>query len=209
VLRFTRTMDIRRDGTTPTDTSGTIRRTCRSPIRVVLALLLVGAAAAGCGGDDDASTQDSTAATTPVTTPELVATTGEAVLTISGRLTDTKPLAVDLAGLEELETVTVEVYEPYEKADLTFEGVRLLTILEAAGVDPDATHLRLVALDDYVVELELKDIDDGAIVATRAGDGTPLAIEAGGPIRLVFTAGSTVGEVPNNWIWSIATMELS
>ena len=59
------------------------------------------------------------------------------------------------------------------------------------------------ALDDYHVTLPLAQLAaSGAVLATRSG-GRAIAIDEGGPVRLVFPGGTRLGRNSDNWIWSV------
>jgi hypothetical protein len=78
-----------------------------------------------------------------------------------------------------------------------------------AGVGPDATHAHVVALDDYAVDLSLADVRAGGIIlATRAGDGSAIPIDKGGPTRIVFMDGVKAGANADQWVWSVKTIDV-
>lgn len=134
------------------------------------------------------------------------------VFTISGRIgvhNSGDNLVLDLSTLEKLGLRQVRLYEPWVKQDLEFQGVWLQDLLTVAQVDPGATSLHIVALDDYAVDLRLADVRTGGImIATRAGDGSALPIDDGGPTRVVFLDGVAAGVSPEQWVWSIKQIDV-
>jgi hypothetical protein len=186
-------------------------RTRTGALRVAgaAAALLVVLAGCGNGGDDtrpDAAPSGFTTVTGASLTPgdDIPAPADDAVLTVDD---GTHEAVFDLATLERAGLVEAELFEPFDKARMTFRGVELAELLAVAGI-PAGTDIHLTALDDYVTDLTAEQIEAGGIlVASRKGDGSPIAIEEGGPIRLVFLDGVDAGVNDNQWIWSISRID--
>lgn len=134
------------------------------------------------------------------------------VVTLTGKIsTENKngALVFDRPTLERLGVQQVRLYEPWAKKDMEFRGVWLRDLIAVAAVKPDATGLHIVALDDYAVNLSLADVRAGGImVATQAGDGSTIPIDKGGPTRIVFMDGVKAGVNPDQWVWSIKTIDV-
>ena len=64
-----------------------------------------------------------------------------------------------------------------------WRGTPLRAVLDAAGADPDAPHVRLRSVTGWSVNLERHELDD-AILATHVA-GAPLPAANGAPCRLV------------------------
>jgi hypothetical protein len=192
-----------------------------SPQRLA-ALAAVLALAAGCGGTSGTTSAPVPAATATTATIVTVATlkpgqdvpapAGKAVFTVTGKISVTNKggtLAFDQATVEKLGLVQVKLYEPWTKQDLEFRGVWLKDLVALAGVSAEATRLHVVALDDYAVDLSLADVRAGGIMlATRAGDGSAIPIDQGGPDRIVFLDGVAAGANADQWIWSIKQIDV-
>jgi hypothetical protein len=137
---------------------------------------------------------------------------GKPVITMTGKITATNQtggLAFDLSTVERLAVYEVRLYEPWTKQDTAFRGVWLQDLLAVAGAKSDATRLHFVALDDYTVDLTMADIRAGGIMlATRAGDGSALPIDKGGPTRIVFLKGVKSGANADQWIWSLKAIDV-
>jgi len=83
----------------------------------------------------------------------------------------------------------------WSKLGVTFGGVSLDTLLEAAGPLPAATHVMAFSHTGYTTNLPLADVTGGrAWVAWEFGGG-PLTVEHGGPARLL---------VPHLYFWKSA-----
>jgi hypothetical protein len=137
---------------------------------------------------------------------------GKPVFTMTGKISTANSegaLVFDQRALEQLGVRQVHLYEPWTKENLDFRGVWLQDLVAVAGVPADATGLHIVALDSYSVDLSMADIRAGGImVATRQGDGTVIPIDEGGPTRIVFMDGVTAGANPDQWVWSIKTIDV-
>jgi hypothetical protein len=186
---------------------------------VLLALVTAcgSSAASDQGADSSAATGDTQSPTviheaSLVTGDAVPLPRGDTVLTITGKVSaDNKgnTVAFDLATLNALELVRVELYEPWAKKRLTFGGPELSDLLDLAGVDPDATSIHMTALDDYQVDLTMDEIRAGGIlVATASGSGGKLPIDKGGPARIVFEDGVEAGAAAEQWIWSLKTIDV-
>jgi DMSO/TMAO reductase YedYZ molybdopterin-dependent catalytic subunit len=83
----------------------------------------------------------------------------------------------------------------WSKHDVTFGGVSVDTLLQAGGVLGNATHVIAFCHTGYTTNLPLDDVSGGkAWVAFEFG-GQPLAVEHGGPARLL---------VPHLYFWKSA-----
>lgn len=163
---------------------------------------------AGCGGGDEVAA--TTAALPPL---PATASRGAPALSLRGRVDRVAASGLrgfDIAALEALGARRIEVDDPIEERHLAFIAVPLRTVLDDAGPDPRAAILHAWALDDYSVDIPMSLArDDDAWLATRTGDGAPLRLEDGGPLRVVFTSGSVAAELDSYWIWSVAIMTVT
>ena len=186
----------------------------RLTTRAVVVATAIGLAAGGCAEPGPVA-----AAAVVVTTPaprapdeRLPVPAGDPVLTITGRVERTnvgQALRLDADGMDALGRIRIELYEPWVKQRMSFQGVWLADVLAAAGVDGGATGLHLTALDNYQVDLPIADVRAGGVLlATRNGDGGAIPIAEGGPIRIVFADGVEAGANANQWIWSLTTMDV-
>lgn len=125
-----------------------------------------------------------------------------ATLTVDG---ETKSVYSN-ADLEQFKTYAVTTRTPWRDAPATFEGVLLTDVLKKHGLD-DASMIRMVAENDYIVDLPRSVwTDRPALIATRV-DGKGLTRKERGPFYLVFPMDadpSTSGDFENYWVWMIA-----
>lgn len=119
-----------------------------------------------------------------------------------------RPLTVP--ELEALGLYRVTTRSPWEKGELTFEGVLFSDVAEYLGF-ADAKAIRVRALDGYVQDIPREDwIARPLLLATRQ-DGQPLVRRTQGPTRLVYPLGEYQDYQPlvqdARWVWLITTLE--
>jgi hypothetical protein len=191
-------------------------------VRLAVAAALLGLAAA-CGGSPDTGAAAPVGQVEPAPGKIISPATlkpGQAVpkpaqqpvLTITGKISAAnkgRALVFDQRTLERLGVVQVRLYEPWAKKTLEFRGVWLKDLLAVAALHPDAARLHMTALDDYQVDLTMAEVRAGGIlVGTQAGDGSSIPIDKGGPARILFLDGVPAGANPDQWIWSLKTIEV-
>ena len=76
--------------------------------------------------------------------------------------------------------------------EVWFRGVRLETLAALARPTPEATHVMCHAADGYSTNLPLEEALKPDVLLVHALDGQPLAVDHGGPVRMV---------VPELWAW--------
>lgn len=134
------------------------------------------------------------------------------ILTLAGKISTTnadKTLKLDSGNLDRMGVVKVRVYEPTVKKQMSFQGLWLADLLKVAGLEKSASSVHLTALDDFQTDLSTAVIAKGGIfLATRAGDGSPIDIQNGGPTRIVFMDGVKAGKSEDAWIWSLKTLDV-
>ncbi|MCO8127716.1 sulfite oxidase-like oxidoreductase [Acidimicrobiia bacterium EGI L10123] len=93
------------------------------------------------------------------------------------------------------ETFDIHCVTKWSKFDTRWTGVRLTTLMELAGVQPEATHLIEHAEFGYTTNLPLADLRRDDVLVAWAFDGEPLEPEHGHPVRLVL---------PHRYFWKSA-----
>jgi DMSO/TMAO reductase YedYZ molybdopterin-dependent catalytic subunit len=83
----------------------------------------------------------------------------------------------------------------WSKLGVTFGGVSVDTLLEAAGPLPSVTHVLALCHTGYTTNLPLADVTDGKAWVVWDYEGQPLPVEHGGPARLL---------VPHLYFWKSA-----
>jgi DMSO/TMAO reductase YedYZ molybdopterin-dependent catalytic subunit len=83
----------------------------------------------------------------------------------------------------------------WSKLGVTFDGVSVDTLLEAARPLPAATHILAFSHTGYTTNLPLADVTGGRAWVAWSFAGRPLPVEHGGPARLL---------VPHLYFWKSA-----
>lgn len=106
--------------------------------------------------------------------------------------------------LSALPQTTITTDFPAGGAHRDFAGPLLVDVLNAAGAEGDT--VQLMALDGYVIEAPLDELQDKGAVLALSRDGTPLAIGGLGPAQLVFprVEREDLKDMSDDlWIWQI------
>ena len=103
---------------------------------------------------------------------------------------------------DELQALPHSTYEgaihcvtTWSKFGMTFVGVSVDTLLDAAGPLADAAFLLAFSHTGYTTNLPLADVTGGKAWVTWEADGEPLPVDHGGPARLL---------VPHLYFWKSA-----
>lgn len=105
-------------------------------------------------------------------------------LSLAVRSADGSEMALSLSDLDALPQSEFETTTIWTDDTVTFSGVSLSKLLE--GINLDGATVRMVALNDYSVEMPASEIgEDYPIVATRM-DGALMAIRDKGPYWVVY-----------------------
>lgn len=83
----------------------------------------------------------------------------------------------------------------WTKLDTAWEGVAIQTILELAGVRPDARFVLAHCEQGYTANMPLEVLDDDDVLLADTFDGKPLELDHGYPLRLL---------VPKRYFWKSA-----
>ena len=113
--------------------------------------------------------------------------TGEAVLTISGRLR--KPnqgtqAVFDMAMLESLAQTTLVAKTPWYSEQRSFTGPLLRDLL--ARCDAQGEALRLSALNDFRADMPMADVLKHDVIVARLLDGKPMSVRDRGPLFVMY-----------------------
>lgn len=123
----------------------------------------------------------------PASAAPLAKPAGEVVLTVKGKIATMNGDGVasfDMAMLNELAGRKALVETPWTKGKVTFEGPLGKALLDAVGAQ--GTTLRVRALNDYAVEIPLKDFLDYPVILATRRDGNLMSIREHGPIFVIY-----------------------
>jgi len=103
-----------------------------------------------------------------------------------------------LEQLAELVATTVTVYEPFIQSDSTFTGVELSVLFDESAITGEDS-VKTVALNEYSYSNTAAAFaDSGAILAYKQ-NGMPIAMDRGGPIRIVIPNDKPLSKVLDAW----------
>ena len=117
----------------------------------------------------------------------LPAPTGPVVLSVSGRVrihNDGQRAHFDMAMLADLPQQTIHTRTPWYPQTRQFTGPWLRDVLSAVGAQ--GTTLRLIALNDYRVDMPYDDAQRHDVILARLLDGQPLAVRDKGPLFVIY-----------------------
>jgi hypothetical protein len=120
------------------------------------------------------------------------------------QVTFQRAAAFDLAMIEALGMQMVEADYPQGGALHRFEGPLLRDVLKAVGAN--GSVLKVAALDGYVQDIEMREIEQWPIVLAVKQDGTYLATGGFGPTRVVFPRRDIPALANRNddkWVWAV------
>jgi hypothetical protein len=99
--------------------------------------------------------------------------------------------------------VELQIFEPFIKQNSKFSGVAISEIFKATSIS-GADIATTIALNDYAYSNTAeKFLDSNAVIAYEQ-NGQPIAMDRGGPIRIIFPDGTLLSKVLDAWNWSIS-----
>ena len=113
--------------------------------------------------------------------------TGVVLLTVGGRVRNTndgRRAQFDMAMIEALSQQTVVTRTPWFSKARRFTGPLLRDLLSAAGAQ--GTMLRLVALNDYQVDMPFDDAQRHDVIVARLLDDKPMSVRDKGPLFVIY-----------------------
>ena len=184
----------------------------RLPVLRALALVSI-LAVAGCGAATTSPAYERVSESSLASAQPIPAPAGAAALTMTGRVAATNAAAgveLDLATIEQMGLVQYTVRDPWLEREFEFTGVLMTDLLAAVGASPDATSIKITALDDYQVDISVADLQRWPIMLATQTGGAPMSIEDKGPTRIVFPADPDIDTIryKDFWIWQIKTIEV-
>lgn len=139
--------------------------------------------------------------------------TGEVVLTVKGNISNMNAdgaAVFDMAMLEALAGRKAVVETPWTKGKVSFEGPLGKAILDAVG-NKGAT-MRIRALNDYTVEVPVKDFLDHAVILATKRDGTAMSVREHGPLFVMYPFDQEPGLYNEKFfsrcVWQVAAITI-
>ena len=119
--------------------------------------------------------------------PSLQAPAGAVVLTVSGRIKSANEggrALFDMPMLEAFAQHTINTRTPWFTQARRFTGPLLRDVLSAAGAQGQS--LRLVALNDYRVDMPFDDVQRFDVILVRLLDDKPMNVRDKGPVMVMY-----------------------
>lgn len=134
--------------------------------------------------------------------------TGATILIIDGKIgdrNDGETAVFDRSMLEEMPASVVRTMTPWTDGVQEFRGVRLVNLLEA--VKAQGTTITLTALNEYSIDLDLRDYLPYQPLVAYNHNGKPMPIVEKGPLWLVFPQDDNPAidraDVHDLWVWQL------
>jgi len=109
------------------------------------------------------------------------------LLTVSGLISNTNKdsnAIFDRYMLDQLPRSSISTHTPWNEGKHTYTGFNAQEFFDLLGVEGE--NLSLIALNDYMIDIPVKDFTEvGAIFATHM-DGVPMTVRNKGPIMIVY-----------------------
>ena len=119
-------------------------------------------------------------------------------------------IVMDRAALESVGLFEYSVKDPFEQRDVLFRGVLMSDLMDLWEVDEDVTVLKMVALNDYSVDVPIEDLRNYPVLFALEMDGETMEPDYRGPAMLVYPFGHYEFDEPlyeRYWIWQIKSIE--
>jgi hypothetical protein len=150
------------------------------------------------------------AAPQPLPTPQTTPT-----LTVTGAIGQTNEgdrIVMDLPMIESVGLVEYNAPDPFEdNAQNLFQGVLMRDLLALWQVSPEATMMRVTALDDYQVEVPIELLRNYPVLFALKQNGAYMDRSYRGPAMLVFPYNDYDFDFPLGdayWAWQIEHIEI-
>ncbi|RGP37186.1 molybdopterin-dependent oxidoreductase [Pseudotabrizicola alkalilacus] len=154
------------------------------------------------------------ATATMAETVPLPAPTGDVILTVRGEIAQTNgdgAAALDRAMIDAIGVTTMHTGTIWTEGTSEFQGVELSRLMRHLGAD--GTTLRLIALNEYAVEIPMTEAVDGGPLLAFHMDGTDLSPRDKGPLWMVYPYDLKPDEYKNEVsharsIWQLTVIEV-
>ncbi|OUR94099.1 hypothetical protein A9Q84_17465 [Halobacteriovorax marinus] len=114
--------------------------------------------------------------------------------------------------LSTLPQIEIKIIDPYSKnQEINFKGV-LLSEIFRIHASKAAKKIRVIAINDYKVEIPIELAKKEKMILAYRGDGKYLSVSNRGPARIVIPGKGILdeGSLANaglNWVWFVKTIE--
>lgn len=136
------------------------------------------------------------------------------ILTVTGKIGTTnegQAIVMDLTTLEKAGLVEYTVKDPFEDRPVRYSGVLMRDLLALWQVANDAQTVHIAALNDYKIDIPIRDFRQYPILFALEADGVYMQPDYRGPAMLVYPVDQYEFDliaVQRNWIWQIKTIDI-
>ena len=132
------------------------------------------------------------------------------ILTIDGKTANGRTFRFTRDDLLRLSTKRVSTHTPWHDGVVDFDGVPAQDLMALVGANGETA--KIVALDDYQVDVPLADFPQYGAIFAYAMNGRPLTVEEKGPLFLVYPYDSNPQLATETYyarsIWQIARISI-
>lgn len=191
-------------------------RAFHTGFRLLMVTMVVLGSLVACG-----ATAIDPASTYKVITPASIkageaipAPNSEVILSLSGLIGQTnnaQQLDFSMETLEQLGVVEYTLEDPFLGRTVTYQGVLISSIFEAAKVTEGAKTVKAVALNDYSVDIPIDELRTMPVILATRIDGERMAVADKGPLEIVFPYHAYKldhEKYVGMWIWQLWSMEI-
>jgi hypothetical protein len=135
------------------------------------------------------------------------------ILTISGKINATNQgntLQLDRQSIEKLQVVEYQIFDLFEKKQVTFQGILLTDLIALSQPAKEAKTLTISAINDYQIDIPINVLPDAQILFALKQDGQYMQMNYRGPAMLIVPPDQDKLIFPNSrssyWIWQIKSI---
>ncbi len=136
------------------------------------------------------------------------------ILTVSGKISTTNAdgaILMDRPTIESVGLVEYHVQDPFANHDVLYRGVLMRDLLKLWQKDNTVKTVRLIALNDYQIDIPIEDFSTYPILFALQADGVYMEPDYQGPAMLVYPLDNydfDLITIKRRWIWQIKKIEL-
>lgn len=149
----------------------------------------------------------------PSSTLDLPTPQGNTVLEVTGNLTNRNSengAQFDMEMLRALPTVTIETHTSVTDGVKRFEGFLLRDLLTGLGASGNV--IRASAINDYIVEIPISDLERFDVIVAHSMDGEPLSPHDKGPLWMVYPRDQHPElqdiRYDYRWVWQLNVLDV-
>lgn len=133
---------------------------------------------------------------------------GDPILWVSGNITESNSsqgVEFDEAMVNELDIATIRTNNHVVDSVVEYKGPTLASVLNTVGAK--GSQVKVIAWDDYVVTIPIKDIKKYQVLLATHEAGTRMTIDDKGPFFVVFPF-SEHAELRNDFYYSLSVWQV-